>query len=40
MAKMTTDKLLGAFEEMTVLELSELVKTLEDELGNVRADRV
>lgn len=30
MAKMTTDKLLGAFEEMTVLELSEFLKAFEE----------
>ena len=30
MAKMTTDELLGAFEEMTVLELSEFLKAFED----------
>lgn len=30
MAKMTTDKLLGAFEEMSVLELSEFLKAFEE----------
>ena len=30
MAKMTTEELLGAFEEMTVLELSEFLKAFED----------
>ncbi len=30
MAKMKTDDLLGAFEEMTVLELSEFLKAFED----------
>jgi len=30
MAKMTTDELLGKFEEMTVLELSEFLKAFED----------
>jgi large subunit ribosomal protein L7/L12 len=30
MAKMTTDELLGAFEEMTVLELSEFLKAFEE----------
>jgi len=30
MAKMTTDDLLGVFEEMTVLELSEFVTAFED----------
>jgi large subunit ribosomal protein L7/L12 len=30
MAKMTTDELLGTFEEMTVLELSEFLKAFED----------
>jgi large subunit ribosomal protein L7/L12 len=30
MAKMSTDDLLGAFEEMTVLELSEFLKAFED----------
>ncbi len=30
MAKMTTDELLGVFEEMTVLELSEFLKAFED----------
>jgi large subunit ribosomal protein L7/L12 len=30
MAKMTTDKLLDAFEEMTVLELSEFLKAFEE----------
>ncbi|RPI25130.1 MAG: 50S ribosomal protein L7/L12 [Actinobacteria bacterium] len=30
MAKMSTEDLLGAFEEMTVLELSEFLKAFED----------
>ena len=30
MAKMTTDELLGVFEEMTVLELSEFLKAFEE----------
>jgi large subunit ribosomal protein L7/L12 len=30
MAKLSTDELLGAFEEMTLLELSEFVKAFED----------
>jgi large subunit ribosomal protein L7/L12 len=30
MAKMTTDELLGQFEEMTVLELSEFLKAFEE----------
>ncbi len=30
MAKMTTDELLGAFEEMSVLELSEFLKAFEE----------
>ncbi len=30
MAKTTTEKLLGTFEEMTVLELSEFLKAFED----------
>jgi len=30
MAKMTTEKLLGAFEEMSILELSEFLKAFED----------
>jgi large subunit ribosomal protein L7/L12 len=33
MAKMTTDELLGAFKEMTLLELSEFVKQFEDTFG-------
>ncbi len=31
MAKMSTDDLLGAFKEMTVLELSEFLKAFEEE---------
>ncbi len=31
MAKMSTDELLGAFKEMTLLELSDFVKRFEDE---------
>ena len=30
MAKLSTDELLGAFKEMTLLELSEFVKQFED----------
>ncbi|GMA40576.1 50S ribosomal protein L7/L12 [Mobilicoccus caccae] len=30
MAKMSTDELLGVFEEMTLIELSEFVKAFED----------
>lgn len=30
MAKMTTEKLLGAFEEMSILELSEFLKAFEE----------
>ena len=33
MAKLTTDELLGAFKEMTPLELSEFVKQFEDTFG-------
>jgi len=33
MAKMTTDQLLEAFEQMTVLELSEFKKSFEDRFG-------
>jgi large subunit ribosomal protein L7/L12 len=33
MAKLTTDELLDAFKEMTLLELSEFVKTFEDAFG-------
>ena len=33
MAKMTTEELLGAFKEMTLLELSEFVKQFEDTFG-------
>ena len=33
MAKVGTDELLDAFKEMTLLELSQLVKALEAELG-------
>ncbi len=33
MAKLEMDEILGAIEEMTVLELSELVKKLEDKFG-------
>ena len=33
MAKFTTDELLDAFKEMTLLELSEFVKQLEDTFG-------
>ena len=33
MAKMTTDHLLEAFEQMTVLELSEFKKSFEDRFG-------
>jgi large subunit ribosomal protein L7/L12 len=33
MAKLSADELISAIEEMTVLELNELVKTLEDKFG-------
>jgi len=33
MAKLTTDELLDAFKEMTLLELSEFVKSFEDTFG-------
>lgn len=33
MAKLTKDEILKAVEEMTVLELSDLVKTLEEKFG-------
>lgn len=33
MAKMTKDELMSAIEEMSVLELSELVKALEEKFG-------
>jgi large subunit ribosomal protein L7/L12 len=33
MAKLTKDELVAAIKEMTVLELSELVKALEEEFG-------
>ena len=33
MAKLTTDELLDAFKEMTLLELSEFVKEFEDTFG-------
>lgn len=33
MAKLSTDELLGAFKEMTLLELSEFVKQFEDEFN-------
>ncbi len=33
MAKLTTDELLGAFKEMTLLELSEFVKQFEETFG-------
>ncbi|MDP3967110.1 MAG: 50S ribosomal protein L7/L12 [Nocardioides sp.] len=33
MAKLTTDELLDAFKEMTLLELSEFVKQFEDAFG-------
>ena len=33
MAKLGMDKIMGAIEEMTVLELSELVKALEEKFG-------
>ena len=32
MAKLSTDQLLDAFKEMTLIELSEFVKTFEDDL--------
>ena len=33
MAKLTTDELLDAFKEMTLIELSEFVKLFEDTFG-------
>lgn len=33
MAKLTKDELIEAIKEMTVLELSEIVKALEEEFG-------
>ena len=33
MAKLSTDELLDAFKEMTLLELSEFVKQFEDTFG-------
>ena len=33
MAKLTKDEILSAVEEMTVLELSDLVKALEEKFG-------
>jgi large subunit ribosomal protein L7/L12 len=33
MAKLTTDELLDAFKEMTLIELSEFVKQFEDTFG-------
>ena len=33
MAKLSTDELLGAFKEMTLIELSEFVKLFEDTFG-------
>ena len=33
MAKLSTDELLGAFKEMTLIELSEFVKEFEDTFG-------
>jgi len=33
MAKLTTDELLGAFKEMTLIELSEFVKQFEETFG-------
>ena len=33
MAKLSTDELLDAFKEMTLIELSEFVKTFEDTFG-------
>ncbi len=33
MAKMTNEELIGVVKEMTVLELSEFVKAIEDEFG-------
>jgi large subunit ribosomal protein L7/L12 len=37
MAKLTTDELLDAFKEMTLLELSEFVKQFEDTFGDTAA---
>ena len=40
MAKLSTDELLDAFKEMTLLELSEFVKQFEDTFGVTAAARV
>ncbi len=40
MAKMTTEKLLGAFEEMSILELSEFLKAFEDKFDVTAATPV
>ena len=37
MAKLTTDELLDAFKEMTLLELSEFVKQFEETFGVIAA---
>jgi ribosomal protein L7/L12 len=37
MAKLTTDELLDAFKEMTLLELSEFVKQFEDTFDESRS---
>ena len=39
MAKLSTDELLDAFKEMTLLELSEFVKQFEDTFGVTAAAR-
>ena len=38
MAKLSTDELLDAFKEMTLLELSEFVKQFEDTFGVTAAE--
>ncbi len=40
MAKISKDEILGAIDEMSVLELSEVVKALEDKYGVVAAAAV
>ena len=40
MAKLSTDELLDAFKEMTLIELSEFVKQFEDAFGVTAADPV
>ena len=40
MAKLSTDELLDAFKEMTLIELSEFVKLFEDTFGVTAAATV